>query len=176
MIYDKLNVREFRESDVRKLEAWRRLYMDAHLEIPMGYVAPGVETAIAEFDGEMVAALTARQAVVLDPLIRNPHFTNGAAMITAIIALERALAYNAQKAGAVEGYIAVPEQLTEYHKIVQRAGYEKTIQACVAFRRPFRPDTIPLLEHERAKVAELMASQPVEEAATKDVELTEVSR
>src|SRR5271166_1917470 len=153
MQFKDINVRPVNESDIQSLEFFRRNYWDADLEIPHGYAAPGVETAVAEKAGTLIASLTAIQAVVLDPLISNPDF-RGFDRVAAIYLLERTLSYIAQKYGAVDMYIAVPDHLVDYHRIVEKAGYVKTCEHCTVFRRPVTPDTVPLLGVERAVVSE----------------------
>lgn len=146
-----LNVRPLRNNDIEALLAWRKAYFDGDLEVPHGWKGDGWETAVAEKNGLLLGSMTATQAVILDPLIRNP-VAGGMDIVTAIYALERALTYQAQGAGAVDSYIAVPSQLTEYHKIVENAGYLRTVEHCHVFRRPLVPDTIPLLGTERDRI------------------------
>lgn len=146
-----LNVRPIRASDIEPLLSWRKAYIDGDLEIPHGWKGEGWETAVAEKSGLLLGSMTATQAVILDPLIRNP-VAGGMDMVTAIYALERALTYNAQAAGAVDAYIAIPSQLEEYHKIVENAGYQRTVEHCHVFRRPLVPDTVPLLGTERDRI------------------------
>src|SRR5690348_8755190 len=146
----KLNARPARQEDVRQLELWRRDYWDADLEIPKDYNSIGVETAVAErADGSgLVASLTATRAVILDPLIHDPAAPE-LDLVAAIYLLERILSYEAQAAGAVDAYIAVPDKLAAYQRIVEKAGYIKTVEKCSVYRRPLRPDTVPLLGDER---------------------------
>lgn len=167
-----LNVRPLRLEDIALLERWRRAYWDGDLELPKGWSAPGIETAVAEKNGVILGSLTATQAVVIDPLIRNPDSSHGPDIFAAIYMMERALAYQAQGGGAVDGYIAVPDHLKDYHKIVSRAGYTKTCEHCTIFRRPLRPDTQPLLGSARDELlARMRADSPsdVAEVVTPDV-------
>lgn len=164
--FKNLNVRPLRDGDIGQLLAWRRAYLEGDLELPHGWKLPqGVETAVAEKNGLLLSSMTATQAVILDPLIRNP-VAGGMDMVTAIYALERALTYQAQIVGAVDAYIAVPSQLEEYHKIVENAGYQRTVEHCHVFRRALIPDTIPLLGAERDRIladarVKLLAPPPV---------------
>jgi hypothetical protein len=161
-----INVRPMRTVDIPQFEAWRRAYWDGDLELPKGWGAAGVETAIAEQAGSgsgvvPLESLTATLAVVIDPLIRNPQITDGAALVAGIYALERTLAYRGQQLGAVDAYIAIPNHLTDYHRIVEKAGYTETLEHCKVFRRPLMPDTHPLIgpEMEVQRLAILAAGQ-----------------
>lgn len=147
MILRDLNVRPIQYEDVAVLNRLRRLYPDAFLEIPHGWTGDGIETAVAEKDGKLIGSLTGISAVVCDPFIHDPN-AKGVDVFAAVYMLERALTYNAQRGGAVDSYIAVPDQLVEYHRIVERSGYQKTCEHCTIFRRPLRPDTTPLIENE----------------------------
>jgi hypothetical protein len=139
-----ITLRPFSDSDVEQLDAWREKYWEADLELPKGYIAPGVETVLAEKKGRTLSALTATQAVVLDPLIRDPEAVP-LDIMGALLKQEAALTYSAAMAGAVDAYIAVPVQLKAYIALLKTAGYEETVQNCVVMRRPLRPDTHPLL-------------------------------
>lgn len=150
-----INVRPPESRDLHQLEAWRRQYFAGDLELPKGWFGKGVETAVAEKDGLLLGSLTATRAIVLDPLISNP-VANGLDMVSGILLLERALTYVAQCGGAIDSYIAVPSQLTEYHKIVENAGYVRTVEFCHVFRRPLLPDTHPLLGPERDAILKKM--------------------
>lgn len=148
MIFKNMNLRPLRDSDIEQLETWRRAYWDGDLEIPKGYNGIGVETAAVENNGRLILSMTGTQAVLMDPLIKNPE-ASGAELMAGIILAERVLAYKGQIGGAVDAYIAVPSQLTAYHEIVKKAGYVETVENCKIFRRPLRPDTVPLLGAER---------------------------
>src|SRR5581483_2008159 len=165
MQFKNLNVRPMRESDVAAFERLRRSYWEADLEIPKGWYASGVETAVVEQDGLLVVSLTSTQAVVFDPLIKNPAFS-GPTLVASILLAERTLAYEVQKRGAVDAYIAVPNQLTEYHAIVQKAGYVPTVENCTVYKRPLNPDTNPLLNAEREAL--LAQNRPESESTTAD--------
>lgn len=146
-IFSKLNIRPVRKEDVAQLDTFRRQYKDAWLEVPHGLSGTGVETAVAEKDGKLIGSLTAIGAVLMDPFIHDPEAV-GVDVYAAVVALERALAYQAQKSGLVDAYIAVPRQSKEYIEICKKSGYEITCENCVIMRRPLRPDTVSLLEHE----------------------------
>lgn len=141
-----INIRPVRNQDLAQLDAWRRQYPDAFLELPHGVSGPGVETAVADKAFRMVGSLTATMAVLMDPFIHDAG-AYGVDIFAAVYMLDRALAYNAQKAGAVDAYIAVPDKSTAYHAIVSKAGYTKTCEHCTIFRRPLRPDTVALIEN-----------------------------
>lgn len=141
-----VNIRPFRTTDVVQFDQFRRTYWDGDLEIPKGYGAQGVESAIAEdAAGRPIASLTGTLSVVLDPLIRNPHIRSGPELVASIYMLERTLAYQGQRLGAVDAYIAVPEHLLDYQRIVEKAGYVRTVEHCNVYRRPLMPDTHPLI-------------------------------
>jgi len=141
-----ISVHRIREEEVETIDAWRYEYLPADLEIPHGYGGQGVETAVAETrEGTTLAAMTGIKAVILDPLIRNPRIQNGAEMVSAILMLERTLSYLGEQGGAVDSYIAIPNQLEDYKKIVESVGYVETCENCTIYRRPLRPDTVPLI-------------------------------
>lgn len=150
MILKDINIRPVRNEDLAQLDAWRRRYPDAFLELPKGVSATGVETAIAEKNGQVLGSLTGTLAIVCDPFIKNPD-ARGVDIFGAVYMLERTLAYRGQGSGAVDAYIAVPSQLKDYHEIVKRSGYVETCQNCTIFRRPLQPDTVGLLENEEVQ-------------------------
>lgn len=169
-----VNIRPFKVTDVEQFDQFRRVYWDGDLELPKGYGAPGIETAIAEdANARPIASLTGTLAVVLDPLIRNPHIKSGPELVASIYMLERTLAYQGQRLGAVDAYIAVPEHLIDYQRIVEKAGYVRTVERCNVYRRPLMPDTHPLLgpelEEQRKIVLENMNRADVAEP-----EITEI--
>lgn len=146
MILRDINVRPMRGEDVAEFEAFRRMYWDGDLELPKGWAGPSIETAVAESaDGHKIASLTGTISILMDPLVRNPQIRSGPELVAAIYALERTMAYMGQKMGAVDSYIAIPDHLEEYHRIVEKAGYVETVKGCKVFRRPLRPDTHPLI-------------------------------
>lgn len=142
-----MNIRPIRESDVEQLDLFRRQYLAGWLELPHGFSASGVETAIAEKNGKIVGSLTGTNAVLFDPFIHDKN-ASGSDIFSAVLALERVLAYKAQTGGAMDGYIAIPEQETAYIEMVKRCGYSITCENCVILRRPLVPDTVALLENE----------------------------
>lgn len=129
-----LNIRPLRQRDINQLEAWRLAYEDGTLTLPNGYGAAGVETAIAEKDGRIIGSLTATNAVIIDPFIHDPA-ANGLDVYAAVYNLDRALCYTAQKTGAVAAFTSVPVELTRYHEILAKSGYEPTAELCRVFRR-----------------------------------------
>jgi len=142
-----LSIHRLRDEEKPILEEWRHEYRPADLEIPHGYFGNGVETAVVDIpiSGEIMSSLTGTKAIILDPLIRNPNITNSAEMVAAILLLERTLSYLGTQSGAVDSYIAIPNQLTDYKKTVQSVGYVETCENCTIYRRPLRPDTVPLI-------------------------------
>lgn len=146
MMLKGINIRPFRVTDKAQFDQFRRAYWDGDLEIPKGYGSAGVESAIAEDQhGRPIASLTGTMSVVLDPLIRNPHIKSGPELVASIYLLERTLAYQGQRLGAVDAFIAIPDHLVDYHRIVEKAGYVRTVENCVVYRRPLLPDTEPLI-------------------------------
>jgi hypothetical protein len=143
MGFRELSIHRLRTEEIPSLEEWRREYKEADLEVPHGYGGQGVETAVVEAGGEMLAALTGTSCVVIDPLIRNPRITNGAEMISAIILLERTLSYLGEKGGAVDSYVAISNGQKDWQKIVESTGYVRSCQDCTIYRRPLRPDVEP---------------------------------
>lgn len=164
-----INIRPIQAGDVEQLELWRNEYWAGDLEIPFGYKRDGIETAVAEKNGVMLEALVAKKAVVLDPLILDPNADHYDA-VAGLFLLERALTYSAQLGGAIESYIAVPDSLKDYHKIVEKAGYIKTVEKCTVFRRPLVPETLSLLGPERDAAIKAMESASVDEENAKEVE------
>lgn len=152
------------QGEVVQLDKWRRDYWDGDLELPHDFRTSDlhVDTAVATKDGELIASLTAIDAVVFDPFIKNPN-ANPTDLLFALVKLDTALAYNAQRKGAVDAYIAVPKQLGKYIRLLQNYGWQPTVENCVVLRRPLRPDTIPLLGPERDKLAVEMKKLQEEE-------------
>jgi hypothetical protein len=147
-----VNVRPMFQSDEEIFDQFRRAYWEADLEIPKGFKAPGIETAVAsDAHDNPIASLTGTMAIVMDPLIKNPD-ADPLQLVTAIYMLERTLAYLGQKNGAVDAYIAIPNQLVGYHKIVEKAGYIRTVENCTVYRRALMPDTQELLGTDRDRM------------------------
>lgn len=138
------------QEEVKQLDRWRREYWDGDLELPHDFRTPDlhVDTAVATKEGKMIASLTAIDSVVFDPFIKDPQ-ASPTDLLFALVKLDTALAYQAQRKGAVDAYIAVPSHLTKYIHLLQNYGWQPTVQNCVVLRRPLRPDTIPLLGPER---------------------------
>lgn len=148
-----MNIRPIRESDVEQLDLYRREYLEGWLEVPHGFSGLGVETAVAEKDGKIIGSLTGTSAVLMDPFIHDKR-ASGSDVFSAVLALERVLAYKAQTGGALDAYIAIPEQETAYIEMVKRCGYAVTCERCVILRRPLVPDTVALLENEQPAVTQ----------------------
>lgn len=158
--FTKMNIRPAKESDVEQLDKWRWQYTDADLEVVHGWQAPGVETAVAEKAGKIVGSLTAVSAVVIDPFVHDPDAYE-TDIYAAVVMLERTLAYRAQQTGAVDAYIAVPEQLKDYIEIVKRSGYEITCERCVILRRALVPETHPRLGPARNQALQTAVAEVV---------------
>lgn len=151
--FSKMIFRPPTEDDIEQLDKWRWMYLDADLEVVHGFEGQGVETAVAEKNGKLVGSLTGKVAViaVIDPFIHDPE-ASGPDVYAAVVGLERILSYQGARAGALESYIAVPEHLTDYIEIVERAGYELTCQKCCILRRNIVPESHRRLGPERDKV------------------------
>lgn len=145
----KIHTRPFISQDKELLDKIRFGYFEADLELPKGYVAPGVRTAVAEKtldDGtrQFVAALTGTLAVILDPFIKNPE-AERLDVMEALIKLEAVVSYMGAQSNAVDAYIAIPDNLPEYQALVQKYGYQQTVENCTVYRRPINADTEPLI-------------------------------
>lgn len=155
MTKDAIHVRPYEEKDRKQLEKFRRKYEPADLEIPHGFMMQGenVETVVSFKEGKLlVGSLTGEIAVVCDPAIMNPDATPLEKM-QALLKMEEVLTYLGRKIGAVTAYIAIPNELKDsYGKIVEKVGYEETVQNCTVYRRPLVPDTEPLIGPERGDV------------------------
>src|SRR5207253_7270656 len=93
---------------------------------------------------------TALDAVVLDPFIHDPAATN-AETFGALLKLETYLTHAAhRRTGAVDAYLAIPNSLVDgYGRLLEHYGFQPTVVNCTVYRRPLRPDTVPLLGPER---------------------------
>lgn len=149
-----MNIRPIKQSDVEQLDLFRREYLAGWLELPHGLSNTGVETAVAEKNGKIIGSLTGTNAVLFDPFIHDKS-ASGSDIFSAVLALERTLAYKAQSGGAMDGYLAIPRQETAYIEMVKRCGYTETCENCIILRRPFVPDTVALLENEQQAVTPL---------------------
>jgi hypothetical protein len=138
-----LSLRPLRAEDIKQLELFRGNYNDADIEIPFGYSGQGIETAIAEKNGQIVGAVTASAAVTFDFIHDND--AAGTDVFPAVFMLERALALTANKAGIATAYVAIPSHLTKYIDMVKRCGYTEEFQHCVVLRRALRQETVPRL-------------------------------
>jgi hypothetical protein len=104
------------------------------LELPHGFTNEATETATASLNGRLLCGLTGTLGIVLDPLIKDPQ-ANPLELTTAIVMLARALEFWGSAHGVAESYIAVPDALPGFAKIVEACGYEPTAQSCRIFRR-----------------------------------------
>ena len=122
-----------------QLEQWRTEFPHAELDLPSGYSGPATVTLVAEYDGELVQSMTASIVMVIEAIIKNP-LTSPLVSAEAAQRLEECLAEHAALNGAVDSYIAVPdnEAMAEFHRVVKRRGYEPTAQGCTIYRRPLR--------------------------------------
>lgn len=128
--------------DRKMLDAWREEFHrvdGSELGVPHGYRNRNVETALATNKGKDVCALTARYVVSLDPLMVAPG-AEPQEVLQGLFKLEALLSYIAQSQGAVEAYIAVPNHMKDYQRIVERCGYVATCQNCTVYRRPLMPE------------------------------------
>lgn len=151
-----LFVRQFNEQDRPFLEQGIEQFKDAELELPFGFMAPQVETAVVVKGKNInealpLLSLTGTLAVVLDPALKVPGMGTPEEYLFALIKAEAILTYMAQKElGARESYVAIARGVDEesqkaadgFIRILQRLGYEETVQNCRVFRRVLdQPDT-----------------------------------
>lgn len=133
-----ITVRPFSPGDAEQLELFRAAYpdRDAELLLPHGFMAPGVETAVAVRGDAIIASVTSTLCVILDPLIRNPE-SSPEEIGVALTRMEAVLAYVAKGVGAREAYIAIPDspQYDGYCRVVERRGYERNVENCRIFRK-----------------------------------------
>lgn len=123
--------------DIEQIEEWRKQFAEADLQIPNGYDGPGSATVVAVKDGKLLGSLTGTMilAVSLDPLVRNPE-AGRLESLAALFAMCNSLEYQASLNGAVDAYIAIPNLLPEYQKlVVEKCGFEETATFCKIYRR-----------------------------------------
>lgn len=137
--------------DVRWLDATRRAYWHADLELPHDFTAPGVMTVGLHEAHRLFGSLTGTKAVVLDPFIHDASYDEkqGAKLIYGLVKADAILTHWGQQGGAVDSYIAIPNQLSSYSRLLTKYGYSVTCQNCTILRRALTPETVPLLGLER---------------------------
>lgn len=137
--------------DVRWLDATRRSYWHADLELPHDFTAPGVMTVGLHEAHRLFGSLTGTKAVVLDPFIHDASYdaAQGAKLIYGLVKADAILTHWGQQGGAVDSYIAIPSQLKAYARLLENYGYSVTCQNCVILRRALTPETVPMLGEER---------------------------
>lgn len=126
--------------EIAKVDAWRKQFASADLELPEGYDGDGVCTAVAhDKQGGLIGSLTASiiLAASLDPLLLNPGASRDQ-RFSGTFALTVAMEYQTKLNGAAAGFIAVPNLLPDYQEFVTRFGYIETAQNCKLFRKSFR--------------------------------------
>jgi hypothetical protein len=120
------------------LESWRKAFPEADLEMPNGYAGPGVATAVSiAKDGRLLGSLTGTMilAVSLDPYLKNPE-AGRLESLASLYSLCDSMEYQASLNGAIDAYVAIPNLLPEYQKlIVEKCGFEETAQTCRIYRR-----------------------------------------
>lgn len=158
-----IHVRPFRSSDAKQLDLFRWNYTAADLEIPKGYVGENLQTVIAEKDQKFLLSLTGTIGMVIDPMIKDPD-ASPADLMRALIKAEAVMSYLGAANGAQDVYIAIPNQLEKYMGIVEKSGYKRTVEHCTVFRRPIRPDTVPLI----GEIRDLMEKKALAEAELRD--------
>ena len=130
-----ISIRPVAKNDLPQLDAFRVAFQeDGRIDVPFGYSAMGVETAVAEKLDRIVGAAIASKIVLVD-FTKDPN-ASPAEIAGAVFCLERALTYVAQQNGCVAAYVAVPKHMTEWRKVVEHGGYTETFQECVVLRRP----------------------------------------
>lgn len=134
-----LKIEPPKDDDIEVLEKWRKEFAYADLELPSGYAADGVATAVARTkDGTLLSSLTAQiiTAVCLDPILCNPDASRKDVFVAAF-ALARTLEYQAQLNGAKAAFIAIPDCMPEWQKVIEKCGFEQTAQRCKLYRHSF---------------------------------------
>ncbi len=152
--------------DVRQLDAWRRQFLSADLELPHDFNSPGVKSVGLHEQHRLFGSLTGTNAVVLDPFIHDPSYDadHGAKLIYGLIKADAVLTHWGQENGAVDSYIAVPASMPAYVRLLGNYGYQPTCQGCVILRRALLPETVAPLGAERD--AEERAVKAAQVAAT----------
>ena len=139
MSLSELHLRPFENKDREQLDYYRKAFSpDGRIDVPFGYAAPGIETAVAMRGDRMVGAAIATSAVVID-FMKDPN-ASSVETYAAVVILERTLAYQAQRSNIAAGYVAIPSHMKGWLSIVQRSGYTPTFQDCVVLRRSFRDE------------------------------------
>ena len=138
--------RPLSQGDIRLLDQWRRAYKDAFLELPKDFNSEGVKSVGLHEDHRLFGSLTGIRALVIDPFIHNPSYDQGAKIIYGLVKADAVLTHWGQEGGAVDSYIAIPNQLPDYIRLLGHYGYKPTCQNCTILRRPLLPDFIPLLD------------------------------
>lgn len=139
------------QADVRILDAFRRAYWDADLELPHDFNSPGVKSVGLHENHKLFGSLTGTNAVILDPFIHDPSYDaeHGAKLIYGLVKADAILTHWGQENGAVDSFIAIPKQLPQYIRLLGNYGYKPTCEGCVILRRALLPETVPLLGLER---------------------------
>ena len=128
-----LEVRPFIKDDFSQLEEWREKFDKGSLELPYGYEERSVETAVAALPGgEIIGSLTGTHGLILDPYIGNPAHPS----LNALFALTRTLEYRARRLGCRDSYIAIPNGMEDYRKLVKRFGFQTICENCEILRHP----------------------------------------
>ncbi len=150
-MFSDIKIRAYRPQDVLKLKKFlEESNVDADLELPHGFVGQATETAIAERDKELLCSITGTLSIVLDPLIKNPN-AKAIDLMPAIIQAARALEFYGTMHGVTEAYLAVPDNIPGFQRIVERAGYEKTADGCGIYRRLLVANDSCMLHKEEEK-------------------------
>lgn len=150
MIFRDLKIRPFINTDLAQLERWRREYFgpSSEYELPFGWTNTGVETAVAEYKGTPIAALSGSKSAFLGPLVKDVS-VNGPEMFAAIYSLGQTLGYQAQLGGAMDVYLSTPEDARGYHAILEKSGYTR-LRPATWFWRPLAP-IVELEEKDKRK-------------------------
>ena len=137
-----LNIRPSKSKDAEILDQFRAAFQeDGRIDVPFGYSAVGVETAVAEKQNKIIGAAIATKTVLID-FTKDPA-ASPAEIAGAVFCLERALTYVAQQNGCVAAYVAIPSHMTEWLKVVKHGGYTETFQHCTVLRRPLAKELTP---------------------------------
>ena len=143
MSISQLTTRPVEARDFETLELFRDQFErsgDGRTDIPFGYSARGVDTALVEREGKIIGATIATSAVIVD-FIKDPS-AKGSDIYAAVLLGERALTHMAQKSGLAAAYCAIPSHLINYIDMVRRSGYREVFQNCTLFRRPLAKELL----------------------------------
>ena len=135
MSISNLSLRPFRSEDAALLDQFRKDFLEnGRVDIPWGYAALGVETVISEKEGRIVGGTIGTKSLIVD--FCKDQYARGEDIYASVLLAERALAYNAQQGGCVVSYVAIPDHMDDWRRLVEKSGYTPTFEHCTVLRRP----------------------------------------